>query len=572
MRALLVREPVRVACDKGAHGLYGLPMTFPRAIAASGEPVAPSIARQSAIPSQDSGVSTELVDRLRFESLVIDLAAGLIHLEPAQVDAAIETSLRRIVEALGIDRSTLFQRTGDGEDMTVTHSWARPGFEAFPRMFARANLPWAFERVAVRGERLVYSRVDDLAEEAATEKALLRRVGPKSNVTIPLKMGDDVFGALAFGSMSRERTWAQALLDRLGSIAHLFAGVLAHRRTDQDLRAALGEIGRLRERLEQENAYLREEARHAAGSRRIVGHSAALRHTLALVERVAPTDAPVLIVGETGVGKELVADAIHARSPRADRAMIKLNCAALPSTLVEAELFGREKGAYTGALTRQIGRFELAHGATLLLDEVSELSLDLQAKLLRVLQEGQFERLGSPRTIQVDVRIVAATNRDLERAVADGHFRADLYYRLAVFPIVIPPLRERPEDISPLVRAIVDEVGRKMGRRIESIDADSLAHLERYPWPGNVRELRNVVERAIILDDGPTLRIDPPQRRSTTADTSLALEDVERRHVLRVLEQTGWRVRGAGGASALLGLPPTTLETRMAKLGIRRPT
>ena len=267
---------------------------------------------------------------------------------------------------------------------------------------------------------------------------------------------------------------------------------------------------------------------------------------------------------------------LHGGSPanllQITRYHVKLNCAALPATLVEAELFGQEKGAYTGALTRQIGRFELADRGTLLLDEVSELPLDLQAKLLRVLQEGRFERLGSSQTIQTDVRIIAATNRDLERAVADGRFRADLYFRLAVFPIVVPSLRERPQDIAPLVRAIVDEVGRRMGRRIEDIDPDSLARLERYAWPGNVRELRNVVERAIILADGPMLHVDPPEPRSMAADMSLALEDVERCHIVQILEQTGWRVRGAGGAAALLGLPPTTLETRMAKLGIRRPT
>jgi transcriptional regulator with GAF, ATPase, and Fis domain len=439
-------------------------------------------------------------------------------------------------------------------------------------MFARASLPYGFERVAVLGKRVVFSRVDDLPEDAATEKAVLRRFGPKSNVTLPLRIGDDIFGALCFGSMSKERAWSPELLDRLGSVANLVAGVLARRRTDGELRAALEEIGRLRERLEQENAYLRQEVRQAGGSGRIVGQSAPLRRVLGLVERVAPTDAPVLITGETGVGKELVADAIHSRSPRAGHTMVKLNCAALPATLVEAELFGREKGAYTGALTRQIGRFELADRGTLLLDEVSELPLDLQAKLLRVLQEGRFERLGSSQTIQTDVRIIAATNRDLERAVADGRFRADLYFRLAVFPIAVPPLRERPQDVAPLVRALVDEVGRKMGKRIADIAPDSLAHLERYAWPGNVRELRNVVERAIILSDGPTLHVDPPERRSMAADASLALEDVERRHIEQILEQTGWRVRGAGGAAALLGLPPTTLETRMAKLGIRRPT
>ena len=297
-----------------------------------------------------------------------------------------------------------------------------------------------------------------------------------------------------------------------------------------------------------------------------------MQRLLSLIERVAPTDAPVLIMGETGVGKELVAEEIHARSARVDRTLVKVNCAALAPTLIEAELFGREKGAYTGALSRQMGRFELAHGSTLFLDEVCELPLDLQAKLLRVLQDGTFERLGSPRSMRADVRIIAATNRDVEQAVADGQFRADLYFRLAVFPVVVPPLRERPEDLPLLARAIVDEVGRKMGKRIDAIENDSFAELRRYQWPGNIRELRNVIERAIILSEGGTLRIERPQSRTKAAAVSLMMEDVERSHILRILEQTGWRVRGSEGAASLLGLPPSTLEARMSKLGIRRPS
>jgi len=297
-----------------------------------------------------------------------------------------------------------------------------------------------------------------------------------------------------------------------------------------------------------------------------------MQRLLSLIERVAPTDAPVLIMGETGAGKELVAEEIHARSARADRTLVKVNCAALAPTLIEAELFGREKGAYTGALSRQMGRFELAHGSTLFLDEVCELPLDLQAKLLRVLQDGTFERLGSPRSMRADVRIIAATNRDIEQAVADGQFRADLYFRLAVFPVVVPPLRERPEDLPLLARGIVDEVGRKMGKRIDAIEDDSLAELRRYQWPGNIRELRNVIERAIILSEGGTLRIERPQFRTKAAAASLMMEDVERSHIVRILEQTGWRVRGTEGAASLLGLPPSTLEARMSKLGIRRPS
>jgi transcriptional regulator with GAF, ATPase, and Fis domain len=506
---------------------------------------------------------------VRFEALVIDLAAGFVNLEPSRVDPAIEDCLRRIVEALGLDRSTLFQRSGD--DLVATHSWAVPGLDPFPEAWGRRELPWCVDQV-MAGASIVFSTPDDLPAEAAIDKATIRRVGPRSNASFPLRIGDEVLGALAFGSMRAERSWSADVLDRLRSVAHIVAGVLSHRATDQRLRAALAEVRELRERLERENIYLREQARSTPGAPQLIGQSTAMQRLLSLVERVAPTDAPVLLIGETGVGKELVAEEIHARSGRAERTLVKVNCAALTPTLIEAELFGREKGAYTGALSRQIGRFELAHGSTLFLDEVCELPLDLQAKLLRVLQDGTFERLGSPHSMRADVRIIAATNRDIEQTVADGHFRADLYFRLAVFPVVVPPLRERPEDILALVRTIVDEVARRMGKRVDAIEEGSLAELRRYAWPGNVRELRNVVERAMILGGDGTLRIERPQPRARAAAVSLMLEDVERSHIVRVLEQTGWRVRGTEGAASMLGLPPSTLEARMTKLGIRRPS
>lgn len=507
--------------------------------------------------------------RFRFESLIIELAAGFIEIAPERVDQAIEDCLRRIVGALDLDRSTLAQRAG--EDLIVTHSWAAPGYERFPTVWARTDLPWYFEQL-MRGESVVFSRVDDLPEAAATEKGIARRFGPKSNVTIPLATGGQVIGALGFGAMRAERRWPPGVLDRLRSVAHMVAAVLARRDTERQLRTAVAENERLRARLERENHYLREHARSLVHPDRLVGQGPSMQRVLSLVERVAPTDAPVLITGETGVGKELIADEIHAQSPRANRTLVKVNCATLAPTLIEAELFGREKGAYTGALSRQVGRFELAHGSTLFLDELAELPGDLQAKLLRVLQDGTFERLGSPRRLHADVRIIAATNRDLERAVAQGHFRADLYFRLAVFPLVVPPLRERSEDIPFLVRAIVHEVARRMGKRIDAVDEGSLAALRRYPWPGNVRELRNVVERAIILADDATLRIELPEQRAPPATASLTLQDMERQHIVQILAQTGWRVRGPEGAAKVLGLPPSTLETRMAKLGVRRPS
>lgn len=345
------------------------------------------------------------------------------------------------------------------------------------------------------------------------------------------------------------------------------------RLADEKLRHALAEGERLRDRLENENEYLRREVTALQGSSLIVGASQALRHALDEASQVAATGATVLLLGETGTGKELFASQIHELSPRRHHQMIAVNCSAIPSALIESELFGREKGAYTGALSRQAGRFEVADKSTLFLDEIGDLPLDMQIKLLRVLQERRLERLGSTKPIPVDVRIIAATNRDLEKGIAQGRFREDLYYRLNVFPIRVPPLRERLDDIPMLVWNFVDEFSKAYGKRIESVSKDSVLALQRYPWPGNVRELRNIVERSVIVASGPHLSIDPPKSSAGvgSARSSLALADIQRDHIVAVLERVKWRVRGAGGAAELLGLKPSTLESRMAKLKIQRP-
>jgi transcriptional regulator with GAF, ATPase, and Fis domain len=289
------------------------------------------------------------------------------------------------------------------------------------------------------------------------------------------------------------------------------------------------------------------------------------------IEQVAVTDSTVLLLGETGTGKELFATHIHELGTRHGRAMVRVNCAAIPATLIESELFGREKGAYTGALARQLGRFELADHSTIFLDEIGDLPPEVQLKLLRVLEERTIERLGSPRPIAVDTRIIAATHRNLEQRVAEGTFREDLYYRLNVFSVLVPPLRERMEDIPLLVWRFVEEFSKAFGKRIESIDKDNLAALQQYSWPGNIRELRNVVERAMIVATTRRLSIAAPQSTSAAGRRSAKLLDVEKDHIRSVLESTGWRIRGPGGAADRLGMKPTTLETRMAKLGLKRP-
>jgi transcriptional regulator with GAF, ATPase, and Fis domain len=307
----------------------------------------------------------------------------------------------------------------------------------------------------------------------------------------------------------------------------------------------------------------------------IVGDGDAMRYVMARVDQVAPTDATVLLCGETGTGKELVAHAIHRRSARRDRPFVVVNCAAMPAALIESELFGRERGAFTGAHTTQAGRFELAHRGTLFLDEIGELPMEVQPKLLRVLQEGQVERLGNPRTIEVDVRIVAATNRDLAEEVREGRFRRDLYYRLNVFPITLPALRQRREDIPALVRHLVARLGQTLRKRIDTIPDDAIAALQAHEWPGNVRELENVLQRAIILSKTGVLTTRdvwmPVGDYAGAAADSRTLLDVERRHILRVLDDVRWRIEGPGGAAQLLGLKPSTLRSRMIKLAIARP-
>jgi PAS domain S-box-containing protein len=348
--------------------------------------------------------------------------------------------------------------------------------------------------------------------------------------------------------------------------------ITERKQAEEDLRKAYSEIKQLKERLETENLYLRKEIdlKHKHGE--IIGESDAIKNVLHRAEQVAETDSNVLLMGETGTGKELLARSIHALSHRKDRSLVTVNCSALPPTLIESELFGREKGAFTGALSRQVGRFEVANGSTIFLDEIGELSTDLQVKLLRVLEEGEFERLGSTKTRKVDVRVIAATNRDLMQMVQDGQFRDDLFYRLNVFPIAIPPLRDRRNDILLLTWAFIKEFGQSMGKTIDKITRKDMEGLQRYAWPGNVRELRNVIERAMILARSSTLPIDLPEpSKPVNGQLSGTLAEIEKAYIVQVLGKTNWRIRGQNGAAETLGLKPTTLHSRMQKLGIRRP-
>jgi formate hydrogenlyase transcriptional activator len=390
--------------------------------------------------------------------------------------------------------------------------------------------------------------------------------GLRSGCIVPLITANRTLGTLSLSSL-RASAFTQEDVDLLMRVANQVAIAIENA-------LAYREIAELKNKLAEEKLYLEEEIRTEYTFEEIVGESPALKRVLSQVETVAPTDSSVLILGETGTGKEVIARAIHNLSPRRERTFVKINCAAIPAGLLESELFGHEKGAFTGAIAQNTGRFELAHRGTLFLDEVGDIPLELQPKLLRVLQEKEFERLGSTRTLHVDVRVVAASNRDLTQMVEDRLFRSDLYYRLNVFPIVVPPLRERAEDIPLLVRYFAQKHARRMDRRIETIPAEEMEALTRYPWPGNVRELENLIERAVILSRGPTLHVPLPEVRAsgeTPASSPVTLEAAEREHILRALNDTNWVIAGPGGAAARLGMKRTTLQSRMAKLGVSRP-
>jgi formate hydrogenlyase transcriptional activator len=404
----------------------------------------------------------------------------------------------------------------------------------------------------------------EMEEYDSQTSILLRAEGVRSVVVMPLITHERILGTISLASL-RDSAFQQGDVDLLVQVAGQVAIAVENA-------LAFQEIGELKNKLAQEKLYLEDEIRSEMNFEEIVGESPSLRSVLKQVETVAPTDSTVLITGETGTGKELIARAIHNLSPRRERTFVKVNCAAIPAGLLESELFGHERGAFTGAIAQRIGRFELANGGTIFLDEVGDIPLELQPKLLRVLQEQEFERLGGSHTIRVDVRLVAATNRDLAEMVSARTFRTDLYYRLRVFPLLMPPLRARQEDIPALVRYFVEKYARRMNRTVETIPAETLDLLVRYPWPGNIRELENLIERAVIVSPGPVLRVPLGELKAPVepARESITLRDAEHDHILRALEATNWVLSGPRGAAARLGLKRTTLQSRMRKLGMER--
>ena len=515
-----------------------------------------------------------------FEDLLTDLAASFVNVSSMALDGLIEDALRRMVLFLGVDRSTLGRYDKTPGQVVITHSWAVPGVGLVPSPLAESRFPVLAARVR-GGLPAIFDRLADLPPDAVTDRESLSALDLRSIATFPLLAGSDVLGWLSFGAVRREHAWPAEQVRRLRLLAGVFANALLRQRKDLELNAALAENLALRERVEAENAVWREEVLHCREFDELVGESPVLERVLLQVEQVAPTDSTVLILGETGTGKDLIATAIHRRSRRAERPLVRVNCAALPATLIESELFGHEKGAFTGASARKVGRFEVADGGSIVLDEIGELPLELQAKLLRVLQSGEFERLGAIETRRTDARVIASTNRDLQAMVEAGSFRPDLFYRLGVFPITLPPLRERKEDIALLTAYFVEKLRAKLGCRVTRIPDGAVAELMTYDWPGNVRELENIVERSMILSTGSMLVVDGLPRTPATGQTPAGasasggdgrtLAEVERDHILKVCEACGWRINGKGNAAERLGINPNTLRSRMQKLGIVRP-
>ena len=509
-----------------------------------------------------------------YERLAVSLSSRFSTLEPDDVDAALARALEQIGQAFGVEECTLLA-FGEPASPTVTRSWASPPYAPSCDQDL-AGMPWLLQRLA-RNAPVATTPAADLPHAASQDRAHAGRTGLPARFAVPVVVGTRVAYGLMIATRQRHLEWRSPLVERLRLMGEIIGGALERIRQEGSTRASQAAGARGAERTTADSLYLEEEARNQAEADQIIGESPALRVAMTRLGQVAPLDATVLLLGETGTGKELFARALHDRSRRRDRMLIRVNCAALPASLIESELFGHERGAFTGAVSMRQGRFELADGGTIFLDEIGDLAPELQAKLLRVLQEGEFERVGSSKTRRVDVRVIAATHVDLEKAVAEGRFRSDLYYRLTVFPITLPPLRDRLEDFPQLVWFFIHRRQRDMGRRITRVPNSVMQALQSHDWPGNVRELENVIERAMIrstdgtlqLDD--PLRVDPRLRQALPSSCGDTLDAVQRSHIERVLRECGGRINGAGNAAVRLGIHPNTLRFRIKKLGVLLP-
>ncbi len=518
---------------------------------------------------------------LRFEQLLSEISATYINLPIDRIEGVIRNDFGRLAELVGADRCILYMFHEDSmsfrfdiplvwwpkrDDPVVQEhiKWMKND----PHFFD--SDPYLLDRWR-KGQITQFTFPEEIPAEAQKMKERIKQFGTKSYLSIPLKVGGELMGVFNIIHIHTHRTWPEDLIKRLQVFGEIFINAMVRKQSEEKLRKALSEIKHLKDKIESDYIYLKEETNIERDFSEIVGKSEALKRILVNVKQVAPTNTTVIILGETGTGKGLMARTIHNVSRRKDRPFMQINCAALAPSIIESELFGHEKGAFTGAQAKRKGRFELAHGTTLFLDEIGELPVEIQAKLLRVLEDGELERVGGSSIIKTDVRIIAATNRDLEEEVKKGRFRQDLWYRLNVFPIHIPPLRERKEDIPFFLNFFVDKYGKLIGKKFDMIPHKTIRRLQGYSWPGNVRELANMIERAVIVSHGNKLRMELPSDPDGAEGSIKTLESLERQYIQKVLESTAWRIKGPKGAASQLGLNPSTLRSRMKKLGITRP-
>jgi formate hydrogenlyase transcriptional activator len=523
-----------------------------------------------------------------FERLLSEVSAKYISLPFDEIEMSAQNDFRRLARLIGAERCILHlydQESQDWRKGGVWYMWEKGGWSDTEDGVARTTeellqedpelletWQYVFDMWS-QGEVVQFSDPKELTGEAVKTKKLWSALGIKSYMSVPIMVAGKPAGALIVGATRVHRIWPDDMVPRLRLFGEVFINALKRQQSEESLRSALTEVKRLKEQVQADYTYLREEINLEHDFGGIVGKSRSLTQILVKARQVARTDVTVLILGETGTGKGLIARAIHNLSKRKERPLVQVNCAALTPTLIESELFGHERGAFTGAQARKAGRFELADGTTLFLDEIGDLPLDLQSKLLRVLQDGEFERVGGTTTIKTDARVIAATNKDLQKEVEAGRFRLDLWYRLNVFPVYVPPLRERTEDIPLFVNFFVNKYAKWIGKRFDTVSQKAIRELQNYPWIGNIRELENLIERAVITSPEGHLQVEIPSQPSPVKVNRIRkLEDLEREYILEVLERTYWKIQGPQGAAQLLGFKPSTLRTRMKKLAIGRPS
>jgi len=506
-----------------------------------------------------------------FEHLVSRVSMKFIGLSDLDFEQTIQNALEEIGNYFGVDTVRLYKLSLKGDVIKIRNVWHNEQLAPQKEMpeIHKLKYPNLASHYS-KGKSVVFSNYNESPKWPEMRK-ILKFFGTRAGVGVPLEVDNSGVDIFAMDRVQSDHIWSDDIVEKSQAIGMVMLSGMRRREAEIKLKDSFSEIKRLKENLEQENIYLQKEIKQQQNFDTIIGHSTSLKYVLYRVEQVAPTNATVLIEGETGTGKELFANALHKASLLKDKPFIKVNCAALSPTLIESEIFGHEKGAFTGANEKRIGRFELAHGGTIFLDEIGELPIELQVKLLRVLQEGEIERLGSSTTIKINVRVIAATNRNLDEEMKQGRFREDLYYRLKVFVITVPPLRDRLDDISQLVKFFVDKYRKLHKREINTIPRTTMQQLERYSWPGNVRELENVIENAVIISDNGSLRVETPGHKSLQRGSDLNLDSIEKDHIIQVLESTNWRIGGAGGAAEKLDLKRTTLQSKMTKFGIERP-